>query len=129
MPLTRHDPEAFFTPENFYVSTHMPLTRHDQNNRLFFSPRPEFLLTCLLRGMTRQMADCWWFQVFLLTCLLRGMTVHHTIAHRRGVEFLLTCLLRGMTIFLSSRSTLLAVSTHMPLTRHDVDFPVLDLVL
>ena len=56
----------------------------------------KFLLTCLLRGMTR---DC-----LLCPCVSK---------------FLLTCLLRGMTPAQSGRAGRLSISTHMPLARHD----------
>ena len=101
----------------------------------------QFLLTCLLRGMTKQLVDMlpktivsthmplarhdpWLLtqnitqNMFLLTCLLRGMTVifnYHVVLDK----FLLTCLLRGMTFLLLKNIKYSEVSTHMPLARHD----------
>ena len=81
------------------ISTHMPLARHDTGR-----------CTDLLRG-----------HGFLLTCLLRGMT-----KQRQGtillLSFLLTCLLRGMTIVTSSALPSDIISTHMPLARHDAHY-------
>ena len=80
----------------------------------------KFLLTCLLRGMTKTAIEegekgksfyshasyeAWhwkavymaYVQLFLLTCLLRGMTRFPPLIRRTGL-FLLTCLLRGMTL-------------------------------
>ena len=97
MPLTRHDGWDASPWVWVIVSTHMPLTRHDGGLWNELSGRIEFLLTCLLRGMTR---NRWQNRdqkpVFLLTCLLRGMT-----------------LLRVIFFVVSE------VSTHMPLARHD----------
>ena len=57
---------------------------------------------------------------FLLTCLLRGMTVFcFPLVNYR--QFLLTCLLRGMTGSLAYLAKTYCVSTHMPLTRHDME--------
>ena len=73
MPLARHDLEAMLEDCKRRVSTHMPLARHDFSSyilRLLF----EFLLTCLLRGMTRLSGRLPSRTEFLLTCLLRGMT-------------------------------------------------------
>ena len=85
----------------------------------------EFLLTCLLRGMTERdeftnyfanfyshaSCEAWlsWRQIdvrcikFLLTCLLRGMT-ERIFTLRCSFRFLLTCLLRGMTSTISVKS-------------------------
>ena len=61
-----------------------------------FEVQVRFLLTCLLRGMTGRVAGAGSVDEFLLTCLLRGMTIHgRQPQHKCG--FLLTCLLRGMT--------------------------------
>ena len=57
---------------------------------------------------------------FLLTCLLRGMTLTKSILSH-ALAFLLTCLLRGMTALSQQRSTFFTVSTHMPLARHDIN--------
>ena len=98
----------------------MPLARHD----LAIAARPsfslEFLLTCLLRGMTRRSERKQRRDKFLLTCLLRGMT--GTVErYAREHQFLLTCLLRGMTSSLSRHICPKPVSTHMPLARHDMN--------
>ena len=55
---------------------------------------------------------------FLLTCLLRGMTGHKDCSPSAD-RFLLTCLLRGMTMNSGRAEYILSVSTHMPLARHD----------
>ena len=55
---------------------------------------------------------------FLLTCLLRGMTTVRESFHL-SVSFLLTCLLRGMTWVANSLFNFTNISTHMPLARHD----------
>ena len=52
MPLARHDPLFSLTIPVFVVSTHMPLARHDAYSATA-NKKLEFLLTCLLRGMTR----------------------------------------------------------------------------
>ena len=78
----------------------------------------EFLLTCLLRGMTADFFTQYRYIAFLLTCLLRGMTSSEYIP-RHLTKFLLTCLLRGMTTKHSLYCMLMRVSTHMPLARHD----------
>ena len=78
------------------VSTHMPLARHDVTGAPVLGHVDRFLLTCLLRGMTTIFHTLLLISSFLLTCLLRGMTN--------------SCCL----FFLD-----FAVSTHMPLARHD----------
>ena len=80
-----------------------------------------FLLTCLLRGMTRY---------FQWTMLCMSISTHMPLA-RHDMEwkliasasptFLLTCLLRGMTCFVLNTLLPISISTHMPLARHDVD--------
>ena len=95
MPLARHDWFCKYTNDNYRVSTHMPLARHDDAG-LSVSPSYTFLLTCLLRGMTAFLDSGIDFVRFLLTCLLRGMTF-------LGFQIL----------------DALVVSTHMPLARHD----------
>ena len=59
-----------------WVSTHMPLARHDIDDQKK-EELSKFLLTCLLRGMTHVAQKNTVFLVFLLTCLLRGMTYCH----------------------------------------------------
>ena len=56
--------------------------------------------------------------MFLLTCLLRGMTGNDGSLTSIS-SFLLTCLLRGMTCDTLEYLPGKAVSTHMPLARHD----------
>ena len=79
-----------------WVSTHMPLARHDIDDQKK-EELSKFLLTCLLRGMTHVAQKNTVFLVFLLTCLLRGMTKYTGGQQKRN-----------------------EVSTHMPLARHDV---------
>ena len=118
MPLARHDSHAQYTDWDDRISTHMPLARHDSQER-YLNTGGKFLLTCLLRGMTAVMSSHIMLSTFLLTCLLRGMTkpLCHCQSH---LEFLLTCLLRGMTIFPLLSVSVGAISTHMPLARHDL---------
>ena len=78
----------------------------------------QFLLTCLLRDMTRQSWRERQRQTFLLTCLLRDMT-ERVFALRCSLWFLLTCLLRDMTFPATLVFAEIKVSTHMPLARHD----------
>ena len=118
MPLARHD---FLRPLSLrlnIVSTHMPLARHDISSP-FCLKKLQFLLTCLLRGMTAICDQSPSALQFLLTCLLRGMTeclppdilaqlgvsTHMPLARHDGIN-LTTCHNDG-------------VSTHMPLARHD----------
>ena len=75
MPLARHDDRRYYDIKHGEVSTHMPLARHDPSSQ-----------ACLK-----------WGDWFLLTCLLRGMTSMNLISY--------------MSDF---------VSTHMPLARHDI---------
>ena len=165
MPLARHDWRIYCGGLGQMISTHMPLARHDVRTIIIVAASMEFLLTCLLRGMTNPnltaVRVCGYFyshasceawhlwtrydrrgKEFLLTCLLRGMTCRIR-NHYRTSGFLLTCLLRGMTIeselrfctfghFYSHASCeawlcaavcrcwITAISTHMPLARHDL---------
>ena len=140
MPLARHDVVFRVLLLHPFVSTHMPLARHDWI--LFLElPGRLFLLTCLLRGMTYSSLDAaailkgflltcllrgmtfskaaWMPNIqFLLTCLLRGMTMVFSLISA-SLEFLLTCLLRGMTVYTYTGDNEWKVSTHMPLARHD----------
>ena len=140
MPLARHDRLNRSIIELANVSTHMPLARHDSACVYYSSIVEQFLLTCLLRGMTRALR---------LHCQLKVVSTHMPLARHDNVfklfsdawfvsthmplarhdcalpifprepMFLLTCLLRGMTGLLMSRIYPLKVSTHMPLARHD----------
>ena len=140
MPLARHDHSYHIHYTQCFVSTHMPLARHDVRGFRGVREKFQFLLTCLLRGMTvlsLLFCACCTFLLtcllrgmtrsghrrrrrvsFLLTCLLRGMT-RHPYSRLRYVAFLLTCLLRGMTNLVKNVMGLFSVSTHMPLARHD----------
>ena len=141
MPLARHDFLFFHTFLNLRVSTHMPLARHDLGGLGRFGCGRVFLLTCLLRGMTRRNGGTQRVVRFLLTCLLRGMTActvslpkkrkvstHMPLARHDAIcaqspsalQFLLTCLLRGMTHSAYHVHGYNSVSTHMPLARHDI---------
>ena len=76
MPLARHDFDWRAIGICVFVSTHMPLARHDAMVDITFYTFEKFLLTCLLRGMTRNsLFDMSGVNSFLLTCLLRGMTI------------------------------------------------------
>ena len=96
MPLARHDHSYHIHYTQCFVSTHMPLARHDVRGFRGVREKFQFLLTCLLRGMT---------VLSLLFCAC--------------CTFLLTCLLRGMTNLVKNVMGLFSVSTHMPLARHD----------
>ena len=131
---------SYWNTEVISISTHMPLARHDGKgsykhyetlnfyshasceawlNSLFDKLLCSiFLLTCLLRGMTRIQWLKWLKVLFLLTCLLRGMTSTAQIT-LRCQKFLLTCLLRGMTCIRDRLRRIFIISTHMPLARHD----------
>ena len=98
MPLARHDMIERQTLNELFVSTHMPLARHDIPEYNIYRYEHQFLLTCLLRGMTSSAADQLRTDQFLLTCLLRGMTPNGNSFRRNS-----------------------GVSTHMPLARHDDD--------
>ena len=110
-----------------FISTHMPLARHDISSLLCCPNISAFLLTCLLRGMTQTTTKHLYSFLFLLTCLLRGMTddqehwfsctkisTHMPLARHDVIfnyhivldKFLLTCLLRGMTPFFTNHSNI-----------------------
>ena len=162
MPLARHDFLMSYHLWNILVSTHMPLARHDYNGfpimfdyLSFYSHASceawqdgkEHILGVFgfyshasceawlsfnrLRhgcGSFYSHASCeaWlngkWhcvlFSRFLLTCLLRGMTRNNDNTDNDN-RFLLTCLLRGMTEMQTAITSVDYVSTHMPLARHD----------
>ena len=88
---------SFWTMAVYEVSTHMPLARHDKDYLSLIHFFYEFLLTCLLRGMT----EC--RKVF---CDEVNVSTHmplarHDITDNTTIDatsFLLTCLLRGMTL-------------------------------
>ena len=104
------------------VSTHMPLARHDDAGFRKQFYLYWFLLTCLLRGMTKHR------RVYKRPC---AVSTHMPLARHDGerfphcyaLKFLLTCLLRGMTPALLGNGYLYRVSTHMPLARHDRTAP------
>ena len=83
------------TLEDFKVSTHMPLARHDG-----------------IYGFKK------WLLRFLLTCLLRGMTIRTHVVSVTG--FVSTHMpLARHDIATNNILGYLTVSTHMPLARHD----------
>ena len=118
MPLARHDFSLQSPYGNIHVSTHMPLARHDAVGRRSLHMRAEFLLTCLLRGMTvtKKLYGVR-FTVSTHMPLARHDQWH--VSGLRGFAFLLTCLLRGMTTRILTNLKSMTVSTHMPLARHD----------
>ena len=78
----------------------------------------KFLLTHLIRGMTRQIPSSYRLLQFLPTRLIRGMT--RTAGTFGGYgKFLLTRLIRGMTLVRLHKFRELDISTHTPHTRHD----------
>ena len=82
MPLARHDTYPKQPILQIVISTHMPLARHDFK-RLTEINKSQFLLTCLLRGMTTPERNTVLPGQFLLTCLLRGMTSIPRLAFTR----------------------------------------------
>ena len=106
----------------------------------------QFLLTCLLRGMTvygrdrQQMrrnfyshASCEaWRCLSHLATFNRSISTHMPLARHDlnlcqcdlvSRRFLLTCLLRGMTTNVMCLLSSTSISTHMPLARHDITAP------
>ena len=119
----------------------MPLARHDHPSNDCICEHFRFLLTCLLRGMTKR---------FFLIARCDGISTHMPLArhdkfpahYRKYLKyfyshasceawlfsaharisfstFLLTCLLRGMTWPSAINFLIFSISTHMPLARHD----------
>ena len=88
------------------------------NYTLHIPTAPEFLLTCLLRGMTCHLH---------IYASGRSVSTHMPLARHDIMQgfflfdtvFLLTCLLRGMTLPYLEKKQNCLVSTHMPLARHD----------
>ena len=80
----------------------------------------KFLLTHLIRGMTRQIPSSYRLLQFLPTRLIRGMTCAGGKAGGTADKFLLTRLIRGMTFCRKAGSEMGVISTHTPHTRHDV---------
>ena len=79
-----------------FVSTHMPLARHDMNT----DEVKEFLEVSTHMPLARHDVD-------------------HIFMNGKSISFLLTCLLRGMTEPPNISERCFSVSTHMPLARHD----------
>ena len=125
-----------------WVSTHMPLARHDKPDSNFWHLHNRFYshASCeawpsgerfrrsytvvsthmpLARHDRNSLLLISCVNSFLLTCLLRGMTVYWQDALFVS-RFLLTCLLRGMTPRQFPAWCQCQVSTHMPLARHDI---------
>ena len=127
-----------------FISTHMPLARHDGKGLIVLLGNTKFLLTCLLRGMTSTKCPCNGIKYNFyshasceawLSRLSHTLRKEHFYSHasceawlgsqsRKAVSgwFLLTCLLRGMTKYLKVHSWNHPISTHMPLARHDYPF-------
>ena len=134
----------------FSISTHMPLARHDLSQRMHRSHLSQFLLTCLLRGMTMMPELKITWAIFLLTCLLRGMTrqgkpngqdkhisthmplARHDPAIMAGSFFVLDFYSHASCEAWPCGSTLprhlFQISTHMPLARHDNPTTSLDTI-
>ena len=96
MPLARHDKSLAGSTSTNSVSTHMPLARHDSSCVLLLLRLTEFLLTCLLRGMTD----------YSITLTMSDMVSTHMPLARHDSEILAV-------------DPSYLVSTHMPLARHD----------
>ena len=97
----------------------MPLARHDKSMERS-GGYIQFLLTCLLRGMTPATP---------FDKDKAAVSTHMPLARHDALRFflkllvmmfLLTCLLRGMTGTDGKKPSSTRVSTHMPLARHDV---------
>ena len=97
MPLARHDTASDTLSWITFISTHMPLARHDFEWQIRYSILQTFLLTCLLRGMTIEAATM---------MIVRTDFYSHASceAWRRKLHPLFN---------------LRPISTHMPLARHD----------
>ena len=100
------------------VSTHMPLARHDKSMERS-GGYIQFLLTCLLRGMTLGVMDGYIFPKVSTHMPLARHDLYWDLLAREILAFLLTCLLRGMTVIRGKNAVNIIVSTHMPLARHD----------
>ena len=105
MPLARHDAKRANTRMAALVSTHMPLARHDKFANLLLQEQDEFLLTCLLRGMTEHRCH--------KNPGVIGVSTHMPLARHDACVFL--------------RPLRCRVSTHMPLARHDMLFVLLNI--
>ena len=120
MPLARHDMRSLARSTYFGISTHMPLARHDITWFTYVLSPATFLLTCLLRGMTKKA-----YRLKSWTTISTHMPLarHDVISPKLNdipSLFLLTCLLRGMTHQRRCCGRLCGISTHMPLARHDL---------
>ena len=100
MPLARHDGGWCFFCTLIFVSTHMPLARHDGVIIRCGYGKNSFYSHASCEAWRTSPAHRQATHAFLLTCLLRGMTHKNFILYQN-----------------------IAVSTHMPLARHD--FPYL----
>ena len=74
MPLARHDKLLFNYHSFDLVSTHMPLARHDHATGLFGNRLFSFYSHASCEAWRWQHHLYEWCTEFLLTCLLRGMT-------------------------------------------------------
>ena len=96
MPLARHDTPPLKSIVKTVISTHMPLARHDSYDIHYQLREADFYSHASCEAWPAP----WWkqrnWELFLLTCLLRGMTISAGVS-LAGASFLLTCLLRGMT--------------------------------
>ncbi len=122
------------------ISTHMPLARHDYVQQCADAGLLQFLLTCLLRGMTfspllflksieisthmplaRHDEDREKSTGICIISTHMPLARHDVSSEFRQImqTFLLTCLLRGMTIEITNSDSDTNISTHMPLARHD----------
>ena len=86
-----------------WISTHMPLARHDK---------------ILLK-------TCWHYSKFLLTCLLRGMTKILTYQEAADWDFYSHASCEAWPNPSRNKNGGECISTHMPLARHDMlSFPL-----
>ena len=123
-----------------FVSTHMPLARHDNQLMLLPLASPGFYshASCEawlsypvyydLEQSFYSHASCEaWLPPFLTSYIIFVVSTHMPLARHDviscllwpGTKFLLTCLLRGMTHLFAICCAKSFVSTHMPLARHD----------
>ena len=110
---------CFSHKRHYWISTHMPLARHD-------STRPRYIAQpSISTHMPLARHDCSMFRLLPWTCHFYS---HASCEAWRGwhisvsimPKFLLTCLLRGMTLCVSDITERAYISTHMPLARHDL---------
>ena len=108
------------TLNELFISTHMPLARHDGASIVVLCMLHKFLLTCLLRGMTLALQKL---------CTMLEISTHMPLARHDSGNYAMwqyTSISTHMPLarhdHKSSNVSLTSViSTHMPLARHDLE--------